>query len=223
MQGLTTSLLAHACQTFLRLAYPEGTVPEKCRRFLNLSPDTPLQTLLDLAVCERLPSRLDGSPRGYAFRLGSATFPHVKLQVIWDEECASLVFAVDTHDAITLPSDHPDHEPLRALKERNRVLKETIERAWEQEGLLTFRKILEQGLALPQVFEGRIKAFDPDQRTLLLTDPAGRDQTFHLHSQVRVRLGDRDGTLGELRADEGVIVRYQSQGSKLLAVVVERA
>jgi hypothetical protein len=152
MNGLTTELLSRACRTFLTLAYPAGeeSIPEKKRAFLRLSSETPLDTLLPPApaargLCEVLTNE-DGSLRGYAFRLGSATFPHLKLQVVDYKQGTALVFAVDTHDAFPRSGanavDHPDFERWTAMQKANRQLKQRVERAWEQEGLWTFPRLL---------------------------------------------------------------------------------
>ena len=96
-------------------------------------------------------SATGGGTRGYAFRLGSAAFPHLKLQVVDYDRSGVLVFGVDTHDAFlpNLPADHPDTLAWKVLQEGNRKLKEQIERAWEREGLMTFNRLLREGLEKP--------------------------------------------------------------------------
>src|SRR5438105_2129378 len=153
MNGLTTALLGRACRIFLQLAYPDGedTIPAKRRVYLHLAPDQPLADYLPPApaasgIGQELPAS-DNRPRGYAFRLGSATFPHLKLQVV-DYNGSACVFHVDTHDTFQpgLPADHPEAKRWRSLQEGNRKLKEQIERAWEREGLTTFNSLLRDGL-----------------------------------------------------------------------------
>jgi hypothetical protein len=149
MDGPPSSLFSRACRIFLTLAYPEGKVPDSRRPFLHLAEDAELEPLLQPPICERLASRDYLERRGYAFRLGSTVFPHLKLQVLWHPETGQWLFAVDTHDAIFLPSNYPDQEQLRRLNElktKNRQLKERIERAWEEDGLLTFSAILRRAL-----------------------------------------------------------------------------
>src|SRR5207244_4391227 len=77
-----------ACRTFRTLPYPAGeaTVPAKKRAYLDMKADQPLADYLPPApaaagLCQVLPAP-GGGVRGYAFRLGSAAFPHLKLQVI---------------------------------------------------------------------------------------------------------------------------------------------
>jgi hypothetical protein len=158
MNGLTTALLGRACRIFLTLAYPGGedTIPEKRRRFLHVDPGQPLETYLPPAaadVCQCL-TNPDGSFRGYAYRLGSATFPHLKLQVLDYNHGATCLFGVDTHDAFSRqaaapPPDHPDAAGWTRLQVANRQLKEQIERAWEKDGLTTFNSVLRGDLDKP--------------------------------------------------------------------------
>jgi hypothetical protein len=148
MHGLTTTLLGRASRTFLTLAYPGGpnAIPPPRRAFLDLSPDQPLEPLLVPPLCEILRTP-QGGVRGYAFRLGSATYPHLKLQVVAHEQGDACIFIVDTHDAFHFGANHPDAAAWAKLQTANRQLKEQIERAWEAEGLLTFNGMLRRELA----------------------------------------------------------------------------
>ena len=147
MNGLTTALLDRACRIFLERAYPEGshTIPPSSSRYFNFRADQPLETLLVPPVCQPLAIR-QGGRRGYVLRLGSALHPHLKLQIV-DHEDAGCVFSVDTHDAIALDSSDPDALRWRQFQQSNRQLKEQIERAWEDAGLLTFNALLRRELA----------------------------------------------------------------------------
>lgn len=147
LKGLTSDLLGRACHIFLTLAYPEGesSIPPSKAALLDLPADQPLERFLGLPMCQRLTDG-KGGLRGYAFRLGSACFPHVKLQVTHCDYEDGPVFGVDTHDGISLDPGHPDAACWAALQAANRTLKERIERAWEAEGLLTFNSLLRQGL-----------------------------------------------------------------------------
>ena len=106
-----------------------------------------MSVIVDVELCPRLTEL--GTPvagiRGYAFRLGSSVFPHLKLQVVGqsDEE---LVFSVDTHDQVRVPANHPDAAGWAQIQTANRKLKEEIERAWEAAGLLTFNALLRREL-----------------------------------------------------------------------------
>src|SRR5262249_37091535 len=96
----------------------------------------------------------DGNVKGYAFRLGSAGFPHLKLQVTEYRARGLWVFAVDTHDSFPRsvpapPESDPDYAAWTALQKTNRQLKERVERAWEQDGLWTFNRLLRTDLEEP--------------------------------------------------------------------------
>lgn len=146
MKGLTGALLDRACRNFLGLAYPGGppTVPAAKQPYLHIDPVAPLGPLLAPPVCQALPAP-SGGVRGYAFRLGCTHYPHLKLQVVTTDD-GSLVFSVDTHDAVQLQPDHPDVARWRQLQTANRELKTRIERAWEADGLLTFNGLLRREL-----------------------------------------------------------------------------
>jgi hypothetical protein len=146
MTGLSGALLDQACRTFLRLAYPDGpeAVPLAKQPYLRIDPSAPLEPLLAPPVCQALPAP-GGGVRGYSFRLGCAHYPHLKLQVVTTDD-GSLVFSVDTHDAVQLQPNHPDAGRWRQLQTANRELKTRIERAWEAEGLLTFNGLLRREL-----------------------------------------------------------------------------
>lgn len=147
MLGLTTALLGRACQIFLDRAYPEGasTIPPPQNRFLALDAERSLASVLVPPVCQELPRR-PGGVCGYTLRLGSARHPHLKLQIV-DHEGVGCIFSVDTHDGFVLDSSHPDAIRWAELQAANRRLKEEIERAWEEAGLLTFNALLRRELA----------------------------------------------------------------------------
>jgi hypothetical protein len=147
MKGLTIDLLSRACRTFLTLAYPEGeqTIPATKKPYLHLDDARSLESVLQPPVCQPIPWA-DGCLRGYALRLGSAWYPHLKLQVVDCDQSGTWVFTVDTHDAIRVEPTHADFARLAQLQGRNRQLKEQIERAWEAEGLLTFHGLLRREL-----------------------------------------------------------------------------
>jgi hypothetical protein len=146
MKGLTGALLDRACRTFLGLAYPDGpqSVPAAKQPYLHINPGAPLESLLAPPVGQALPAP-GGGVRGYSFRLGCTHYPHLKLQIVNTED-GSLVFSVDTHDAVQLQPDHPDLPRWRQLQTANRELKTRIERAWEADGLLTFNGLLRREL-----------------------------------------------------------------------------
>jgi hypothetical protein len=150
MKGLTTSLFGRACRIFLTLAYPEGsdTIPAAKAFFLQLDPNQSVDSYLAPPICQPLPA-VEGRGPGFALRLGSATYPHLKMQIIDCDQNGTWVFGVDTHDTLRLPPGHADTERWLALQAVNRRLKEQIEHAWEAQGLLTFTALLRRGLQPP--------------------------------------------------------------------------
>ena len=147
MKGLTTALLERACRIFLERAYPQGqdTIPPPKNNFLALDAAGPIESVLVPPVCQLL-LRRDGGVRGYVLRLGSAQHPYVKMQMV-DHDEAGCVFSVDTHDGFSVDPPHPDATRWSAFQAANRRLKEEIERAWEEAGLLTFNALLRRELA----------------------------------------------------------------------------
>jgi hypothetical protein len=153
LPGLCPESLGQACRIFLTLAYPdgEGSIPVTKRAYLNMAVAQNLEPLLLPPVCQVLPQLLGldeispGGIRGYAFRLGSSVFPHLKLQVVGQSD-GELVFSVDTHDQVRVPANHPDAAGWAQIQISNRKLKEEIEHAWEAAGLLTFNALLRREL-----------------------------------------------------------------------------
>jgi hypothetical protein len=147
LEGLTPLTLGQACRIFLELAYPgaPGTIPPAKAAYFDPPPDLNLAALLKPPVCA-IVKDFEGRLRGYSFRLGSAIYPHVKLQVVHHEEKSPCVFSVDTHDTLRLDPNHPDAPGWAKLQIANRQLKEQIEHAWEAAGLLTFNGLLRQEL-----------------------------------------------------------------------------
>lgn len=159
MDNLTPELLARACHVFMTLAYPGGAaaVPAKKKPYYDIPGDRPIHEYLTPApiaegICQPL-SVPGGGVRGFALRLGSTHFPHLKLkmQLIDYDGSTRWVFMVDTHDAFSPtsfhpPPDHPDAKAWRELQIMNRQLKEQIEARFEKEGVLTFNGLLRKDL-----------------------------------------------------------------------------
>jgi len=159
MESLTPDILSRGCQIFLALAYPGGlsTIPEKKQPYAAIPLDRPVSDFLPPAkvadgICHVL-SAPGGGMRGFAFRLGSERFPHLKLklQLIDYDNTTTWVFMVDTHDAFSRssfhpPPDHPDAKSWRELQMHNRKMKERIEAQLEAAGLETFNSLLRRDL-----------------------------------------------------------------------------
>src|SRR5271165_895925 len=87
MQQPSTHLLSRACRIFLELAYPEGpgSIPVKKRPYFDIACDQPIESFLPPSPCATGVCQLlrgdSGEPAGFDFRLGSSTFPHLKLRI----------------------------------------------------------------------------------------------------------------------------------------------
>ena len=160
MHRLTTLLVGRACRLFLDLAYPDGpdSIPANKRIYYDLPADQGLDQFIPpapaaLGVCQGV-AAAQSCQGGFAFRLGSAHFPHLKLKVLLMEEenkGTTWVYVVDTHDAFARdrrqpPPDHPDAQAWLQLQEVNRRLKEQIETVLETAGFVTFNRLLKQEL-----------------------------------------------------------------------------
>jgi hypothetical protein len=145
----SSSALVRSIRIFLRYAYADATVPENRRQFLDLSEDLPVEELLGLKDVQELPP-VDGEPGGYAFRIGNAWYPHMKLIVKPYADAPGYIFHVDTHDTFRLKADDPDAEGIRQLQRRNQELARKIEKAFEEAGLPTQAGMLRQYLLAAQ-------------------------------------------------------------------------
>jgi hypothetical protein len=156
MEGLSTELLGRACRIFLELAYAAGekSIPAKKRPFWDIATGSLLDGYLPPQVGPELCQKIGSAPGckpGFAYRLGCAHFPHLKLQVVRFEQ--GWVFGVDTHDNFLtrgLSESDLEVEACRRLMVANRELKERIERAWERAGLTTFHTLLRADLPHPE-------------------------------------------------------------------------
>src|SRR5437660_3695892 len=159
MHRLTTDLISQACRVFLPLAYPggEAAIPARKRPLLELPPGQEILSHLagDPAVREscQVVSAKGGGVRALLVRLGCAHFPHLKLkaQLLAHEQGDLWLFSVDTHDAFSSssflpPPGHPDAAKWQQLQCANAALKQCIEAAWEQAGLMTFNALLRRDL-----------------------------------------------------------------------------
>jgi hypothetical protein len=86
-------------------------------------------------------------PSRYTIRLGNPSYPHMKLALEMAPGSERFIYRVDTHDRHICPaSSSPDHASFSALMEKNQKLAESIENAWEQAGLRTFKAELRDDL-----------------------------------------------------------------------------
>src|SRR5260370_32670953 len=70
--------------------------------------------------------------------------------------------------------------------------------------------------------KGKIKSVNTDKKELVVTDKDAKDWTFVFNNDGKVRVGDKDGTLTDLKeGDEGTIT-YEKKDDKLMASKIER-
>lgn len=157
MDSLSTQQLAQACRIFLDVAYPGGlgTIPVNRRPYYDIPLDRPLADFVLPApraqgICQEMPRR-NGAFHGYAFRLGSAGYLHLKLrvQLIQHHDQELWVYSVDTHDGVlqvTRGSTPEEAEQWKLMVEQNRQMKHDIEEALSLAGYLTPRDLLQLDL-----------------------------------------------------------------------------
>ena len=160
MNALSTQELAQACRIFLDVAYPDGlaSIPGRLHPYADIPPDAPIGDYLPggslaAGVVQDL-SKSKTSLPGYAFRLGSAKYPHLKLRIqLMDFHQRDVwVYSVDTHDRFHRAIQHPNEqeaEAWRQLVEQNRTLKHQIEEALSLAGFLTPTSLLRLDLTTP--------------------------------------------------------------------------
>jgi hypothetical protein len=159
MHRLTTDLVRQALRIFVSLAYPggEAAVPARKRTLLDLPPGKEMLDHLNdepslRESCQCGPAK-NGRSRALLIRLGCCHYPHLKLkaQLLEHEDGDLWLFSVDTHDAFSAssflpPAGHPEAAAWAKIQAANAALKERIEAAWEQAGLMTFNALLRRDL-----------------------------------------------------------------------------
>ncbi|MGC8638410.1 MAG: hypothetical protein ACP5XB_00865 [Isosphaeraceae bacterium] len=140
--GLKLDLLRAAVDSYLKIAYPTGEIPNIIRRRLVWPEELPPEEMLTKQPFERA-GKMPGSQAPiYALRLGNHRYPHMKLQVQpWANE-AGFMLSVNTHDQVAGLDLAADAEAFRELQRENQRLKEHIEQKWDELGLPTFLRYL---------------------------------------------------------------------------------
>jgi len=145
MRGLRFDLLRTAVETYLKIAYPSGQIPEVVQRRLAWSEGLVAESILTKPPFERA-GRMPGQQTPiYALRLGNYRYPHMKLQIQPWENGAGFMLSVNTHDQVAgLDVGAADAQAFRELQAENQRLKEAVEQAWDDEGLPTFLRYLRE-------------------------------------------------------------------------------
>lgn len=71
--------------------------------------------------------------------------------------------------------------------------------------------------ALAAETKGKIKSIAADKNEFVLTDQNGKDWTFQMDENAKVRLGDKEAKLNDLKEGAEATVTYEKQGRKLIA------
>ncbi|TMQ35302.1 MAG: hypothetical protein E6K70_03005 [Planctomycetota bacterium] len=79
------------------------------------------------------------------------------------------------------------------------------------------------GLVAPVLAEdtkGKIKTITADKNEFVFTDSQGKDWTFHMDDNAKIKLNDKDSKLKDLKEGDEVTVTYKKDGDKLIATEV---
>ena len=78
---------------------------------------------------------------------------------------------------------------------------------------------------LAEETKGKIKSVSADKKEFVMTDDNGKDWEFTLTDEGKVKLGDKDIKLNELKEGDQVTITYDKKDNKLMAseVKVRRA
>jgi hypothetical protein len=72
-------------------------------------------------------------------------------------------------------------------------------------------------LAADETAKGKIKRVSIDRKELVVTDNTGKDLTFQLDDNAKVRLADKDVRLNDLKEGDQVEIKYEKKGDKMMA------
>jgi len=78
-------------------------------------------------------------------------------------------------------------------------------------------KLMARAVREGEVAHGKIKSLSPDNKEFVFTDRDGKDWTFHIGDNSRIRLADKDLKLNDLKAGQEVAVVYMKRGDRLMA------
>jgi hypothetical protein len=142
---LRIDVLRRAVELYIAFAYEPGSLPEVVRRRLEWPAASDVSSLLSHAPFERVGKAGPDAQSVFALRLGTARYPHMKLQIQPWPNAAGFLLSVNTHDQVLSLDPHSADAPaFRSLQAENQRLKETIEQAWDQAGVPTFLRYLRE-------------------------------------------------------------------------------
>lgn len=132
-----------AIEAYLALAY-DGPPPTSVRSRLQTLRDAGEEAFYESTVFEADPK---DNPTRLNLRLGNRWYPHMKLTIEPAPTGNGYLFRPDTHDRHIHP--HPgsrDYEQFRQLMQNNQSLANSIDAAWDTQGLPTFKAYLREDL-----------------------------------------------------------------------------
>jgi Cu/Ag efflux protein CusF len=89
--------------------------------------------------------------------------------------------------------------------------------------LLALALVFMLGLTAPVLADeaqGTIKSVAADKNEIVLTDSLGKDQTFHAAAKCKVLIGDKEGTLSDLKKGDQATVTFDSKNGKMNATEI---
>ena len=72
-----------------------------------------------------------------------------------------------------------------------------------------------------QEAKGKVKSVTADKKEFIVTDKDGKDWEFTMSADGKVRLGDKDVKLDDLKKGDEVTITYEKKGGKLIATEVK--
>jgi len=137
------SQIWRAIELYLEGAY-DGSPPLAVRARLEILRSTPTGAFYQAAPFEKSPADI---PNKYSLRLGNRSYPHMKLVIEKAPDGRQTLFRADTHDRhVQLKPDSPEARAFADLSRLNQEIAQRIEKNWEEEGLMTFKKFLRDDL-----------------------------------------------------------------------------
>ena len=142
-QKLPSKEVWRAIEIYLSLAYssaPPSAVKAKLETLRSVSPEDFYQS----PVFERD----SGSNQKLSLRLGNRFYPHMKLTIERSPDKLGYLFRADTHDRHACPQPGSrDYAAFTQLMENNQNIAQSIEQAWAEQHLPTFKTYLREDLA----------------------------------------------------------------------------
>ena len=78
-------------------------------------------------------------------------------------------------------------------------------------------KLMARVVRSGDVTHGKIKSVSADNKEIVFTDKDGKDWTFHLADDAKIRVADKDQRLNDLKTGESVAIIYEKKDNKLMA------